>query len=103
MRDPTDVIGMQREAEQREHEAAERAEQRASDLRALLSTEQGRRVLTWIVRTSGYLALSFTGQAHTTHFREGRRSVGLDVFQAITGASPEAVPQLLKDIHDDHE
>lgn len=61
------------------HEVKDR--QRAEDLKAVLSTPAGRRFVWHLTNIKcGVLAQSYTGDAEQAVYREGRRSVGLDVL-----------------------
>lgn len=61
---------------------AEIAQKADEDLRAVLSTESGRRFLWRVVEGfSGAVAASYDGQALGTVYNEGRRSVGLRLVQ----------------------
>lgn len=53
------------------------------DLEKVLATPEGRRVLTRVIDNAGVFNRSFTGNSET-FFREGRRSVGLDLVEHIT-------------------
>jgi hypothetical protein len=53
-----------------------------NDMKATLQSPAGRRVLMRLIDETGVFLRSFTGDTET-FFREGRRSVGLDLIGAI--------------------
>lgn len=55
----------------------------ANDLKWLMSTKQGRRFMRKVLAMSGVHRSSFTGNSET-FFREGRRSLGLDLLAEVT-------------------
>lgn len=60
------------------------------DLAGVLSTEQGRRVFFRLMDgICGLNSLSFSGDRGTTDFKEGRRSVGVQLKQEIFRVCPE--------------
>lgn len=59
------------------------------DLRAVLATPEGRRLLWRHLAEAGVFRLSFAhGEADTTAFNEGRRSVGLALMADIHALEP---------------
>jgi hypothetical protein len=70
----------------RERDAATLA---AADIRAVMSTQQGRRFVWSLIESAGVYAPSFTGAAETTAFNEGRRSVGIGLMVAAQRDVPD--------------
>lgn len=65
-----------------------------NDLRHVMATRQGRRFVNRLLDQTGLNARSFTGNSET-FFREGRRSVGLELLGDINEhAFPEYVQML---------
>jgi hypothetical protein len=64
-----------------------------TDLAAVLDTTAGRRVLMRLIDGTGVFARSFTGDANT-FYREGRRSVGLDLVEHIERVSAGSFAKL---------
>ena len=58
-----------------------------------LSSAQGRQTLWYVLQMCGVYKLSFTGSSET-FFREGRRSVGLQLLKLIQKEKPEAYRQM---------
>lgn len=64
-------------------------ENRVADMRAVLSTPEGRRVLWWWLSQAG-LFESITVTSSEIYVRSGKRDLGLALIAAINVASPEA-------------
>lgn len=79
---------------QAEQARATRAAQR--DLRAVLSTPAGRRILWGILEDARVFQGSFTTDAGVTAFNEGQRAVGLKLLERITDASPKAFYEMME-------
>lgn len=66
-----------------------RREQADDDLRAVLSTREGRAVVWRVVdEVAGTFSGTFTGSSQTFHL-EGRRSVGIDVMREAQRVAPQ--------------
>jgi hypothetical protein len=65
------------------------AEQEQIDLKTILATAGGRRVIWWILEECGVYRTSFTGNSHT-FFNEGKRQIGLMLIEKIFAADPTA-------------
>lgn len=66
------------------------------DLKWVLSDKRGRRLMASVLAVTGLYRGSFTGNSET-FFREGQRSVGLQVLERINAADPEAYLKMLKE------
>lgn len=66
------------------------------DLKAILSTENGRRYLHYLIHFCGLYSTSMTGSSET-FFREGMRSVGLKLLADITRLDPEGYFKMLNE------
>lgn len=62
-------------------------EQADKDLKEVLASAAGRRVLARLIDGSGVFLRSFTGNSET-FYREGRRSVGLDLVEHVERVIP---------------
>jgi len=60
------------------------------DLRAVLKTEAGKRVLWHVLEESRVFASSFSGDPHSTSFNEGRRYFGIGLLQDLNELDPRA-------------
>ena len=65
-----------------------------NDLRAVLRTPEGRRFVWGVLADSGTFQPSYTGEAASTNFNEGKRSVGLKLFKRLLEVKPETYLQM---------
>ena len=80
--------------DERPTKAANARQLAAADLRFVMSTKQGRRFVGRLLNQAGLLERSFTGNSET-FFKEGRRSVALELMSDINAhAFPEYVQML---------
>lgn len=78
--------------EQKQKQALARRQQ-LEDLRGVMSTSEGRRFMWRLLGETNLFALSYTGNAET-YFREGRRSVGLNLFKDLHEACHKLYQQM---------
>lgn len=85
-----------RTREERAKDLAKRKKDRKlSDIRFVLKSPEGRRFIWRILSMAGiYQDLFKQGEADTTNFNLGRRSLGLDIFKDVMLAKPAAVQQM---------
>lgn len=72
--------------------AIERREQQKradADLKAVMSTEEGRRFMWVLLSDSNVFSCSFTQDPYLTAFKEGCRNFGLQVFEGLHRVCPE--------------
>jgi hypothetical protein len=65
--------------------------QKQGDLRAVLSTGEGRRFVVWLLERSCVLAAN----ASLSGLVEGRRALGLELIDALHAVDPLAFPNML--------
>lgn len=53
------------------------------DLKWLMSDKRGRRIMAWLLNKTGMLAIDFQPDALLTAFKEGRRSLGVEVTRDL--------------------
>lgn len=81
----------------REEAAGEQeAEQLAAAYRLVAKTKNGGTVLFDILARCGVYGVSFTGDNNDTNFREGRRSIGLEIIGQLTNETVDPYVNLLK-------
>lgn len=68
-------------------------QQEVEDIRWLMNSESGRRIVWHLLEACGLRRLSYTG-THETFFREGQRSVGLQLLTLISTHCPERLAEL---------
>lgn len=84
-----------------DEEAKRAAERSAEDVRSVLKTRQGRRVLFRILGESRILHASFAQDPAVTAFNEGQRSVGLRLLATIHDADPTAFVRMLDEAREE--
>lgn len=75
-------------------------EREEDDLRFVLSSRQGRRLLWRVISECGVFKLSYTGSADT-NFNEGQRNMGLKIMTMIDEADKNAVSVMMKESKED--
>ncbi len=70
-------------------------ESEANDLRYVIQSEQGKRVLWRLLETCGIFKSSFTGSSET-FFLEGQRNVGLKLLADIMRVDPDSYLKMYK-------
>jgi hypothetical protein len=73
-----------------------RRDQELNDVRSVLGTIQGRRLLWKYLELCGVYKTSFTGSSET-FFLEGQRNVGLKILGDIMDADPMAYVNMMKE------
>ena len=72
------------------------------DMKSILNSEAGKAIIWSIMSRCDIFGLSMTGNSQT-YFKEGRRSVGLELLAEVIAADPkvwiEIQQENLKDIH----
>jgi hypothetical protein len=94
--DPLDLAGQakgRRDKQEREKVAALVA---AEDIRWLMGSRRGRRLVWGILERTGIFRSSFTGNSET-FFREGERNVGLSLMAQIHTHCPESYATMVKE------
>jgi hypothetical protein len=71
-------------------------EKELDDVRAVLDTGAGLRFVWRILNEAGVFMTSFTGEAPSTFFNEGRREMGLRVLADLIDAKPDAYLQMIQ-------
>lgn len=79
----------ERDQARRERREKRAREQAQADLREVMGTPAGRRVVWRLLERCRLFSTSFTGNSET-FFREGERSVGLWLLQELEALAPEA-------------
>ncbi len=96
--DPTDILARQQAEQAAADAAAKSAAAEADDLRWLVSDKRGRRILARLIRSTGVNQRSHTGNSET-FFREGRRSVGIELQERLEADHFEEYILMLKENH----
>lgn len=95
--DPLDIRGQERDAENNELQARLDRETEEADLKWLMSSKRGRRIIWRILDRAGVFKLSFNTNAMTMAFSEGSRNEGLRTLALIHALCPELYPVMIKE------
>ena len=77
-----------------EEKAKLEQDQRLADLKEVLNTPAGIRVISKVLEDGGLFRTSFTGNSKT-FFNEGMRNLALKLFSEITDAAPDKLESLI--------
>lgn len=83
--------------ERQQQRAAFNAAEARLDLRHVLSTPRGRRFVWRVLAMARIYEQSFTGDALTTAFNEGRRAVGNQLLAELNDTDPDAFVAMLRE------
>lgn len=89
-----------KDAEQNQKLAAER---QRDDLKHVMSSVQGRRLIWLLLNNAGVFSLSFTGDNASTNFNEGRRNEGLRLFNEVMTHCPDLYLTMANEAREDEE
>ena len=72
-----------------EAETKERQQREDGDIKHVMSSEQGRRVVWELLGRGKVFASTFTADPHVTAFNEGQRNLALSLFSKVMAACPD--------------
>lgn len=94
--DPFDLAGQQRATRDTAERSKSRHNEEIDDVKWLMGSKRGRRIVwRWLERT-GVFRSSFTGNSET-YFREGARNIGLMLMALINEAGPDLYATMVKE------
>lgn len=70
---------------------------RLEDVRWLMSSARGRRIVWHDLEEAGVFRTSFNTNSMTMAFAEGQRNAGLKLLAEVMGAAPEQYQQMVKE------
>ena len=73
-----------------------------SDLKAVMRTPEGRRLVWRLLELSGVYRLSYQGNKDDAVFNDGRRSIGLVLMADLHEHCPELYNTMAKDVRREH-
>ena len=73
------------------------AEREAADIRWLMESEQGRRIVWRILNQSGVFRSSFSSDALAMAFSEGNRNIGLQLMAQVHELCPDMYPEMVRE------
>ncbi|MDW7517184.1 hypothetical protein RY897_18545 [Klebsiella pneumoniae] len=74
-----------------------RRENELNDLRLICETEHGRRFIWCLIEQAGVWRTTYTGEALSAAFAEGKRNTGLKVFSDVMEACPDQYLAMAKE------
>lgn len=95
--DPTDINDLERVQEQSERSAKQSKDTEESDIKWLMSSKRGRRIIWRLLERAGIFRLSFNTNAMQMAFNEGSRNEGLRMVGLIHTLCPELYATLVKE------
>ena len=97
---PTDLAGQQ--ADKREEDARKQLarQQEIGDLKWLMSSSRGRRIVWRLLELSGPFRLSFDTNAMKMAFNEGNRNLGNQLLNEVMILCPELYPVMVREQQD---
>ncbi len=95
--DPLDLRGQEREKEDKNLRARLELENEEADLKWLMSSKRGRRVIWRLMDQAGVFRLSFNTNAMQMAFSEGNRNFGNRILAMIHTLCPELYPVMVKE------
>ena len=101
--DPIDLRGQDKKAREDEERARAAQKREAADLRWLMGQRQGRRAVWRLLAMARLDNLSFDTNAMQMAFKEGKRSVGLELLSKLMEVCPELFLVMQKEQQDDRD
>jgi hypothetical protein len=98
--DPTDLRGQERVQQEDADRKRLLRETEIADVKWLMSSERGRRIIWRLLRTAGVFQLSFDQNAMKMAFNEGQRNFGNQILDNVMKVCPEQFPAMLKEQQD---
>lgn len=95
--DPLDLKGQERQKARRAKKAELDQETEEADLRWLMGSRRGRRVMWRFLDRAGVFRLSFDTNALRMAFAEGNRNEGLRILGLIHANCPELYPTMVRE------
>lgn len=95
--DPTDLEAQAEEQQQREQRAKLEAQTEVEDLKWLMGSKRGRRIVWRLLDQAGVFRLSFNTNAMQMAFAEGNRNFGNRTLAQVNAYCPELFPLMLKE------
>lgn len=94
---PTDLAGQAEEEARARKRILRLRETEIADLKWLMSSDRGRRIMWRLLELARVFTLSFDANAMRMAFNEGRRGYGLEILSQLMTACPEQYPAMLKE------
>jgi len=101
--DPTDLRGQQQDKTELDARKRLVRETEIADIKWLMSSKKGRRILWRVMELSGAFRLSFDTNAMKMAFNEGNRNLGNQLFNEVMSLCPEMYPVMEKEHRNDRD
>ena len=95
--DPTDLAGQEATRAEKQDQARLGAQVEAEDIKWLMGSKRGRRIVRRMLERFGIWQSSFASDALLMAFQEGRRNEGLVLLALVTQYAPERYTEMLKE------
>lgn len=95
--DPTDMAAREREDAERKLKARLEVESEEADIKWLMGSRRGRRIIWRILERAGVFRLSFNTNAMQMAFAEGNKNEGIRTLAMIHSQCPELYPTMVKE------
>jgi len=76
------------------------AESEASDIRWLMESAQGRRIVWRMLNRTGVFRSSFSSDALAMSFAEGNRNIGLQLLAQVHELCPDLYPEMVREANE---
>lgn len=95
--DPFDLDAPDRERATRDERTQNTLRTEADDLKWMMSSKRGRRIIWRLLEQSGVYRLSFSQNAMTMAFNEGNRNFGLALLSKLHELSPDSYSTMVQE------
>jgi PleD family two-component response regulator len=95
--DPLDLKGQEKERDSKKVTSKIDRENEEADIKWLMSSKRGRRVIWRLLEQAGVFRLSFNTNAMAMSFSEGNRNFGLQILTLVHTLCPELYPTMIKE------
>ena len=97
MNDPLDLEANEAQRKTQADQARFAMHREAEDVKWLMSSKRGRRIVNSLLQSAGVFRLSFHTNALQMSFNEGNRNTGLRLLAAITESCPERYAEMIEE------
>jgi hypothetical protein len=101
--DPTDLRAIEQEKREADARLRKIREVEVADIKWLMSSRVGRRILCRLVERAGHFRSTFDRNAMQMAFNEGNRNLGNQFLDEVMEHCPELYPVMLKEWKDDRD
>lgn len=101
--DPLDIRGQERAKTDKDLRDKLARETEESDLKWLVSTKRGRRIVWRVLEQAGVFRMSFNTNAMQMAFNEGNRNIGNRMLAVTNAVAPESFPLMMKEAKAENE